>query len=138
MDLKIIIPNNTYNTYNTYNRNTKKRYIDTFIGTNKEWESLFFDEMSKEDILKKVISLLYDAEDHLELQIKYRNFSRYVERKYLSISDSVILGLNLLPCVNTKSYTQEEIRLLDEIAKIQKRVLSLYNYFRELKKVWFN
>lgn len=132
--LSIIIPRENENKI----QNNKNKVKYSFIATNKGWESVFFEDMSKEKILEKVIDLLYDAKDNLEFAIERRNFSRRVEKKYLSISDTVILGLNLLPYVNRESYTDTEHQLLNNIAKIQREVLNLYNSYHTLKKVWFN
>jgi hypothetical protein len=136
MNISVIIPTNIIINHN--HKKKKVKYLDSFIGTNKVWESTFFEGMTKETILEKVLNLLDEAKDYLSVCVYKRQFSRHVERKYLSISDTVILGLNSLSRVNNSPYTEIEHKLLNNITNIQREVINLYHNYHALKRVWFN
>lgn len=107
------------------------------INTNKEWESTIFEDLSKEDILNKILKMLEYSEKELNIAIYNRNFSKEIEYIQRNVEYTVIMGLNMLPSVNKNPYTVIELKLLNKLCKKQKDVNKLNNYFQKYKKMWF-
>lgn len=141
--LSIVIPNNPNDIIHIKKKENSLDILDipknkkNDIITNKEWESTIFEDLSKEDILNKILNMLEYSEKELNIAIYNRNFSKEIEYIQRNVEYTVVMGLNTLPSVNKNPYTVFELKLLNKLCKKQKDVNKLNNYFQTYKKLWF-
>ena len=131
MNIFIILPTkeNTVKNIKKY----KFKSIDTPT-INTEWSYVIFDELSREELLQKIMYYCGELEDDLYYAISQRDFSRKFEKDFNFSKNTIIKGISLVNSI----LTDDEYKLYKKICSSQKNIEKLIFRYKYQKELWLS
>ena len=141
MNLSIILPTRE-NTISKYIINFEEVYIvpfeESYIKTNDEWSCVIFEDLYKEELLKKIIYYCTELEYDIKYAIEERNFSKKFKKHFDSLKQTVVKGIIRYNLIKSNMSTAEEIKLFYNIKSYSNKISTLLIKYKYNKELWLS